>query len=466
MQRNRTKQKAQHTSNHNHVIIKKNEKENITAYALSTDGKAIGRGEDQIVVFVPNLLPGEKAKVEVIKKKANYKIATLAKLETSAPYRTTPPCQYNEHCGGCQLQHISPEFQSEFKLQWLFETLKRIGKWEVRHISEAERKIEIVYLRREHYRRRVRLHFDGKHLGFKQNSSNKVTDIKHCYISANKINQKIEFIRVNLLKIVTELNHKSWECEIEVTVSDDEKVILHIADLTINDKNLNKNELLKTLEKNLNIVSDQNISLKHPDLPKFKIKKQSFVQPHLDCIQYYYKYLSQNISAFIQKNKESITNFKAIDLYAGAGIFTGIPYFAGKPHKIEIDCLGVEGVPEAIDSLNNNYKNYPVRGITQDVDQFIEQQFQLKLQDPDNYSDFHILILDPPRAGCTIANMQKIVEICAKNTLVLYLACDPASFARDSRVLLEGGFKLTSLTLFDSFGHTTHYETLGCFEKK
>ena len=61
--------------------------------------------------------------------------------------------------------------------------------------------------------------------------------------------------------------------------------------------------------------------------------------------------------------------------------------------------------------------------------------------------------------------MQKIVEICAKNALILYLACDPASFARDSRVLLEGGFQLTNLTLFDSFGHTTHYEVLGCFEK-
>ncbi|MBX9838903.1 MAG: hypothetical protein K2X69_11400, partial [Silvanigrellaceae bacterium] len=72
---------------------------------------------------------------------------------------------------------------------------------------------------------------------------------------------------------------------------------------------------------------------------------------------------------------------------------------------------------------------------------------------------------DPPRSGCGIATMQKIVEICSKKALVLYLACDPASFARDTRVLLEGGFKIKNLSLFDSFGHTIHYEVLGCFEK-
>lgn len=469
MQRNRTKQKKnqQKSPSLSHTVTKKNDKEIVTAYALATDGKAIAKGEDQIIVFVKDLLPGEKGKVEIIKKKSNYKTAHLTKLDSdsAANYRVTPPCNYYELCGGCQLQHISPEIQSDFKLQWLFETLRRIGKWNDENITEAKNKIEIVYLKRENYRRRIRLHFDGKHLGFKQNNSNKVINISNCLITSKLINEKLEFIRKNLLKMVAELNQKHWECEIEITESDDNKVVMHIADVSTENTTYSK-EILNKLQRNLEIIPEQNIILNHPELPKFKIKKQSFVQPHLDCIHYYYKYIYNNIYDFINKNKEKIDQFKAYDLYAGAGVFSGIPHFVGKQLALNINCVGVEGIPEAIESLNHNYKNFPVTGLTEDVDHFIEKQFQQKLQAPHSNEGIHLLILDPPRAGCSLANMQKIVELCAKNALVLYLACDPASFARDTRVLLEGGFKLNSLTLFDSFGHTTHYEVLGCFEKK
>ena len=465
MQRNRSKQKSLSKTSLSHTTAKKNDRETITAYGLATDGKAIAKGEDQIIVFVKDLLPGEKAKVEIIKKKSTYKIAILAKLETTASFRSQAPCQYYESCGGCQLQHISPELQTNFKLKWFFETLKRIGKWNDSHFNKAEQILEIVYLKKEYYRRRIRLHFDGKNLGFKQSSSNKVTNISKCLISTELINHKIEFIRKNLLKCASLLENKHWECEIEVTESDDGKIIINIADIFNFEKTLQVGNIHKVIEKNLEINQDQHILIKHPDLQKFKLKKQSFVQPHINCIFHYYKYIKMSIDLFLKKNQFRIKNFITYDLYSGAGVFTGIPYFVGLKYNLKINCYGIEGIKEAIDSLNQNYKNLPVQGKTQNVDDFINEQFQLKSQDPNNYQGIHILILDPPRAGCSIVNMQKIVELCAKNSLILYLACDPASFARDSRVLLEGGFQLNNLTLFDSFGHTTHYEVLGCFEK-
>ncbi|MGY3804290.1 class I SAM-dependent RNA methyltransferase [Pigmentibacter ruber] len=465
MQRNRSKQKSVSKSSLSHTVSKKNEREIITAYSLSTDGKAIAKGEDQIVVFVKDLLPGEKAKVEIIKKKSTYKLALVTKLESTVSYRTIPPCQYYDLCGGCQLQHISSEFQSNFKLQWFFETLKRIGKWNDSHFLKAEQILEVVYLKKEYYRRRIRLHFDGKNLGFKQSSSNKVTNISNCLITTELINNKIEFIKKALLKCVSLLENKHWECEIEITESDDEKIIIHVADVFNFDKNLQISNIIKVIEKNLEINQDQHILIKHPDLQKFKLKKQSFIQPHINCIFHYYKYIKFSIDLFLKKYQFRIQNFITYDLYSGAGVFTGIPYFAGLQYNLKINCYGIEGIKEAIESLNQNYKNLPVQGKTQNVDDFIQEQFENKTKDPNNYHGIHILILDPPRSGCTITNMQKIVEICAKNALILYLACDPASFARDSRVLLEGGFQLTNLTLFDSFGHTTHYEVLGCFEK-
>jgi 23S rRNA (uracil1939-C5)-methyltransferase len=324
--------------------------------------------------------------------------------------------------------------------------------------------ISIVFLKREHYRRRVRFHFDGKNLGFKQNSSNKVINIEKCLITSERINQKISFIKNNLIKSFKESQEKFFECEIEVTESDDDKIILFVANLTIENQK-NKDNILKIIEKNLEINNEQSIHLKHPELPRFKLKKQSFVQPHIDCIKHYYEHIKDNIDQFLEKHSNKLAKITAWDLYSGAGVFTSIPYFSAKRHQVEIDCIGVEGIKEAIDSLNYNHKNFPIKGVVQDVDLFIENQFQNKIKNPDEFHGASIIILDPPRSGCGIATMQKIVEVCSKKSLVLYLACDPASFARDTRVLLEGGFKIKNLSLFDSFGHTIHYEVLGCFEK-
>lgn len=176
--------------------------------------------------------------------------------------------------------------------------------------------------------------------------------------------------------------------------------------------------------------------------------------------------MQENLESFLEKIKmESNKTLIAWDLYAGAGVFTALPFFASKRNNFNIECIGVEGIKEAIDSLKANCKNLPIQGHVQDVEDFINEQFKQKIEKQNQYSGVNILILDPPRAGCNIATMQKIVEICAKKTLVMYLACDPASFARDTRVLLEGGFKIKSLRLFDSFAHTIHYEVLGCFTR-
>ena len=469
MQKYRNRQKTFQNNQAQHNTQKKYEKETITAFTISTDGRAIGRSADNVVVFIKDMLPEETAKVEIISKKSNYKNAILSKIEVASPNRVTPPCIYTSQCGGCQLQHISQNMQTEYKTKWFLETLKRIGKWNDSFIKESEKIISVVFLKREHYRRRVRLHFDGKNLGFKESSSNKVTDIEHCLITSLKINDKIKIIKENLLKSFKEIHEKKIaqkiECEIEATESDDGKVILHLASFSLESLN-DRDKCIKIFEKNLEINNEQGIHLKHPELPRFKIKKQSFVQPHMDCIKFYYQHMQESVDSFFNKfSKNQNEKILAWDLYSGSGVFTSLPYFSGKRHNLNVECLGIEGIKEAIESLNYNHKNFPIQGHTQDVENFIESQFQLKITDANNYIGASVIILDPPRSGCSISTMQKIVEVCGKKALILYLACDPASFARDTRVLLEGGFKLKNLSLFDSFGFTTHYEVLGCFEK-
>ncbi|KAB8033786.1 class I SAM-dependent RNA methyltransferase [Fluviispira multicolorata] len=475
MQHHRNRQKSFHThrshlKNNQHNLVK-HEKETLTSYALSTDGKAIARGEDGIIVFIKDMLENETAKVEIINKKSNYKNAIINKIESPSPHRVTPPCKFTDRCGGCQLQHVSPEVQSELKSRWFFETLKRIGKWDSANINSAEKLLSLIFLKQEHYRRRVRFHFNGKELGFRGSHSNRIVDIDHCLIASLKINEKISFLKDNLIKAFKEIQEKKFgklmECEIELTECDDEKVVLNIADFQV-DQDPNKEICLTIIEKYLTIQNEQIIHLKHSELPRFRLKKQSFIQPHLDCIQLYYQHIKENTDDFFKniiKNKQDKNQFIAWDLYSGAGIFSPLPYFSGKRFNVDVQCFAVEGIKDAIDSLNINCKNLPVAGIVNDVEVFVDQEFKKKLDPLTQFKDIDIIILDPPRAGAGIEIMQKIVELCSKKSLVMYLACDPASFARDTRVLLEGGFRLKSLNLFDAFGHTIHYEVLGCFER-
>jgi 23S rRNA (uracil1939-C5)-methyltransferase len=226
-------------------------------------------------------------------------------------------------------------------------------------------------------------------------------------------------------------------------------------------------EKKETVIKALSLHDNQLLSLYHPHIKKFRIKKQGFVQPHIHAIETYYRAIERHIEHFLCKIHQSAshahtTPLQAWDLYCGGGVFTCAPHFAAQKIGIQIECLGVEGDSHAMESFAANYKQLPsIQGQTKNVDVFLEEHFSQK----NVRQKIDIVILDPPRCGAGTANMQKIVELCRPKACVLYLACDPASFARDGRILLEGGFKCVNTLIFDAFAQTTHYEVLGVFER-
>ena len=435
-------------------------KDNVCAYTLSTDSNGIAKLEDGSIVFVEDLLPGEKALIKIQSQKSTYKRATVLNRENNSEIRTTPPCPYFMTCGGCQIQHIKQENQINTKIQWFFETLKRVGKWDSEHIVAAEKKISLVYLKTDHYRRRIRLHYDGKRLGFHKKESNNIIAIESCYIARSPLNDKIPFLKNKLTTVYPELqkivqSSSQLEFDIELTESDDEKVLLNFI-------NVQDHKVKTALKAHFELEEDQLIHIKHPKLGKFKLKKESFIQPHFDSLNNYYTHISHCVDLFLTSHLKSLQTVHAWDLYAGSGVFSCIPYFSAKKLNLESTCIAVEGVKEAIDSLKLNYKDLPVKGLVQDVQDFIEKQFSL-LASEQTFNKVNVVILDPPRSGVGIPNMQKLVELCAPESCLLYLACDPASFARDSRVLLEGGFHNKQIFIFDSFGQTNFYEVLGFF---
>lgn len=455
-------------------------KENVEAYTLSTNAKGIAKLENGTIVFVDNLLPKEKAVIKILSEKSTYKKAIVLQREQDSPERAIPPCAYYYACGGCQIQHIKPEKQIEYKIQWFFETLKRIGKWNDEIIKQAAKNSSIVYLKSNHYRRRIRLHFDGKNLGFKEESGSKIIAVEYCYIARPKLNEKLKTIKGKLQeaydKVTKEFSLPRFELNLEVTESDDGKIIFNLVNFNFLPEAASSekqgpagnrvNSIKEIFNKLLDIQSDQLIHIKHPFLGKFKLKKESFIQPHYDSLDSYCENISDCIKHFFKlltnKKKLSIQDkipLVAWDLYAGSGVFSYIPYYHANKFGIPLNGYAVEGVQEAIDSLILNYKDTPIQSIVQDVHVFIDEQFAAAK------SKANIIILDPPRSGVGITSMQKIVELLDSESCILYLACDPASFARDTRILIEGGFQNKRNYIFDSFGQTNFYEVLGFFVK-
>lgn len=396
---------------------------------LSTDGSGVARSDR--VIFVQRALPQEKIIAEIYEEKTSFGKATLKEVLAPSPYRQTPPCPFYDLCGGCQLQHLQQVEHSQVKENFLRETLSRIGRWE--RDSVAKIKVDVIEGEKLNYRQRISLHGENGVVGFYDLRGKELVDIGNCIISHPTIqkywDEFTSVIRKNSLK---------------------EKVTVEVT--AVEDGLLSFDTPSKVLSKVLSELpfssSRKEFFVSHPFLEKFSQSKNGFLQPHKDAATAYVKAFS------LELKKLSLgSSFSFVDLYCGAGVFTGVPQFVFPDKKVV--CLGVEGDKSSIESATKNHSTRnDVKFLVQDVKKFTSQM-----------KPVDVIFLDPPRTGATISVME---DICAKGRpkAVFYLACDAASFARDGKVLLDNGYELFgSLKLFDMFPQTRHYEVLGLFVK-
>ncbi|HET9784817.1 MAG TPA: TRAM domain-containing protein, partial [Terriglobales bacterium] len=166
---------------------------------------ASGRRE---AVFVPFTLPGERVRVEMEPRRRGRVTARLLEVLEPSPERIAPGCEYFGRCGGCQLQHTSPESQLRFKRGILLETLQRTGgiAWtgEVSlHAAEPWG-----------YRNRIRVQaIPGVGVGYYMASQRRVLPITHCPIASPALNR-------GLAQLAAEGAHRREEIELAVDNQD------------------------------------------------------------------------------------------------------------------------------------------------------------------------------------------------------------------------------------------------------
>ena len=449
----------------------KNDEFTVDITALGNDGEGIGHLSDGMTVFIPGAVPGDKVLAHIVKVKKTCLFAICKEVIAPSSFRVKEKCSVAAKCGGCTLQHLSYEEQLKYKENKVKDCIERIGG-----IKNPPMEPIIAADNIYHFRNKAQFPAgrdkDGNFItGFYRVRSHDVVSNTDCAIEApiNRplIEAIVAFMRSRGISSYDEetgkglirhiytrtgfFSHEVMVCLVingeKVPGSDELKdVLLKICEenghkLTCFCLNINK--------KKTNVILGNECRLLYGDLYitdtigdiNYRISPLSFYQVNPEQTKKLYD-TAVEFAGFTG-------NEVVWDLYCGIGTIS--LYLAKKAKKV----YGVEIVPEAIDDARINAK---INSIT-NAEFFVgaSEDVAPKLPKPD------VIVVDPPRKGCDEKLLKTIIETAPKR--LVYVSCDPATLARDLKILSENGFTLTRVRPADQFCHSCHVETAALLSK-
>lgn len=422
---------------------------------LSHDGRGVARVDGK-TVFIDGALPGEEIQFVRRRRRRTSDVGRLLKIERASPCRVQPRCTYFGTCGGCALQHLAREAQLTVKQETLFESLRRLGDvWPHRELAP-------LTAQSWGYRRRARLGVrlvpkkGGVLVGFREKRSSYVTPISHCDV----LHPDVAKLLPEMQRLISDLSCPERIPQIEIAVGENgvALVLRHLVALRERD--------LSTLE---HFAKQHNIRvhLQAGDLSSVKCLWPK-ASPEL-----YYRVMDGSIKIefrptdFIQINGplnatlvdqtlallEPKPGETVLDLFCGLGNFS-LPLAT-----IAARVVGVEGDAALVERGRNNAR---INRLT-NVNFLHDDLYAEGLQGAWLKSAYDKVLLDPPRSGA-IEAVKRIGSLGARR--VVYVSCNPATLARDSRVLVHRhGYRLQFAGIVDMFPHTHHVESIAVFDQ-
>ncbi|WP_433956944.1 23S rRNA (uracil(1939)-C(5))-methyltransferase RlmD [Cytobacillus horneckiae] len=444
--------------------VNKNDYIDVEFEDLTHEGAGVAK-VDGYPLFVPNALPGEKAKIKVVKANKGYGFARLIETYEESPYRVKPLCPIYKECGGCQLQHLSYEGQLLAKEKQVREVLTRIGKLE-------DVKVHPTLGMQDPWRYRnksqvpIGEHEGGLIGGFYQQRTHQIIDMKACLIQQEKNDEVIQKVKEicsrHGVRAYDEGRHKGDLRHIMARyglVTGEVMIVLVTRTKDLTNKNKIIEEItaeisgVKSIVHNINskktnvIMGDETRVLWGEEVIydyigaiKFAISARSFYQVNPDQTKVLYEKALEYANLTGEED--------VIDAYCGIGTIS--LFLAQKAKKV----FGVEIVPEAIEDAKRNADLNDIRNTDFAVGK--AEEVIPKWYEEGNSAD--VLVVDPPRKGCDEALLQTIIDMKPKK--VVYVSCNPGTLARDLRVLEDGGYKTVEVQPVDMFPQTVHVEAV------
>ncbi|MEJ8748387.1 23S rRNA (uracil(1939)-C(5))-methyltransferase RlmD [Phocaeicola sp. ICN-14070] len=461
--------------------------EKVTITDVAAEGKAVAK-VNELVIFVPYVVPGDVVDLQVKRKKNHYAEAVAVKFHEKSPLRTEPFCSHFGVCGGCKWQCLSYEEQLKYKQKQVFDNLTRIGKVELpefRPILGSEKtrfyrnKLEFTFsnkrwLTEEEVKQDVKydqMNAVGFHI---PGAFDKVLAIDKCWLQDDISNQirnavrdyayahKFPFFNLRtqegLLRNIMIRTSSTGELMVvlQCKVTDDEgrrkmeEILQFMADsfpqitslmYVINNK---CNDTIGDLD--VEVFKGNDHIFEEMEGLRFKVGPKSFYQTNSEQAYNLYK---------VAREFAGLTGNELVyDLYTGTGTIAN--FVARQARKV----VGIEYVPEAIEDAK---VNSDLNGIDNtlfyagDMKDILTNDFIAEHGRPD------VIITDPPRAG--MHNDVIDVILAAEPKRIVYVSCNPATQARDLQ-LLDGKYKVTAVQPVDMFPHTHHVENVVQLERR
>ena len=445
--------------------VKKNDIMEVMIEDLTHEGAGVAR-VDGYAIFVPQALVGERVNIKVVKVNKGYGFGRLLEvIEKSVDRVEEAPCPIFKQCGGCQLQHLSYSGQLKQKQKQVQDVIERIGK-----ITDVKVHPTLGMENPWRYRNKAQVPFaereGGLVAGFYQKGSHEIIDMNSCLIQHDENDKVVQVVKEIAGKLgirgYDEEKHKGTLRHVVARYGVNTGQLMIVL-VTRSQELPNKKELLAEIKNKIPHVTSivQNINAKRTNVifgdktvvlsgeeyiydtigdVKFAISARSFYQVNPEQTKVLYDKALEYVKL---TGKETV-----IDAYCGIGTIS--LFLAQKAHHV----YGVEIVPEAIDDAKRNAKLNGMDNVdfaVGEAEKVIPWWYAQGI-----HAD--TIVVDPPRKGCDEALLETIIKM--KPGRVVYVSCNPATLARDLRVLEDGGFKTVEVQPVDMFPHTTHCEAV------
>ena len=434
--------------------LRRGEQATVEIDKLTHDGRGVARVGGK-VLFVSDALPGELVDATVVRRRRGHDEARLDELHRASAARMAPPCEWFGACGGCSLQHLTPDAQLQTKQQWMLDALRRIGA------VEPQRVLDPLRGPTTGYRRRARLgvkYVDGKGrvlVGFRERHKPYITDMGGCEV----LDPQAAALIGPLQELIGKLSICRRLPQIEVAVGE-EGVVLVCRVLDPPDAD--------DLQKMQAFAVAHGVTLAlQPGKPDDARNLDGTV-PRLhyrladhglrlafgptDFVQINAAINDSMIASVLQALEPGPTD-RVLDLFCGLGNFT-LPMARLAAHVV-----GVEGSGRQVGRARENAASNGIENVT-----FIAADLGVDLGGAPFLADgYDLLVLDPPRSGAAEV-CEQAARIGARR--IAYVSCHPATLARDAGTLVrDAGYRLVAAGVMDMFPHTAHVESLAIFER-
>ncbi|MCB1249119.1 MAG: class I SAM-dependent RNA methyltransferase [Acidimicrobiales bacterium] len=389
--------------------------------AIVAGGDGLARSSDGVVVFVPDALPGERVRAEIVERKARHTRARVVEVLVPSVDRVVPPCRFVEAgCGGCDLQHAAPDAQRRLKAAVVADALRRLGG--IDDVAVALGPVLPTHGFRTTVRAAVR---DGR-TGFRRRRSHDVLVVDDCLVAhplaadvlggtfagADEVTVRVAPATGERLALVAP--HAGG-----VQVPDD--VVVVGADALARGRRA--------------VVHDEVAGR------RFRISAGSFFQSRADGA-------AALVDEVLAAGGDELATARTVaDLYGGVGLFGAV--IGALPHRPRV-VLVERSRSSCADAAVN----------LADLDAVVQRRPVERWRPV----PADVVVADPARAGLGRPGVDVVTATGA--AVVVLVSCDAAALGRDAGLLVDASYRLEQVTTVDLFPHTHHVEVVTRFVRR